>query len=168
MYMRLHPQILGLSERSPAMGKKEVRFFDKIRGYIPEIDRYMIHFPLFSELKKDKPDLDRRYIVGESTPNYIRYPESAGRMRALFPGMKVMMLLRNPIDRAYSHYQHAKRIDGPKQMYTNGLSYETFVDAEEAILRTCDHLRLKLKEFSTCYSREAGKGTITLKLLIAI
>lgn len=47
--------------------------------------------------------------MGEATPIYMYIPKIAERIRHYNPYMKLICILRNPIDRAYSHYQMTKR-----------------------------------------------------------
>ena len=47
--------------------------------------------------------------VGEASPNYSRYPTYPGvaeRIAAVVPKVKLIYLVRNPIDRVFSHYLH--------------------------------------------------------------
>lgn len=71
-------------------------------------DRDAIHAE--SRLQEFRPyhDLFANYrpgqIVGEATPTYMFFPDVAARIRDYNPEMKLIVLLRNPADRAYSHY----------------------------------------------------------------
>jgi len=49
------------------------------------------------------------HITGEASPNYMFLPHVAKRLAATVPRAKLIVLLRNPVDRAYSHYQHVFR-----------------------------------------------------------
>jgi hypothetical protein len=44
--------------------------------------------------------------VGEATPTYMLRPETIARMASTLPDAKLIALLRDPADRAYSHYRH--------------------------------------------------------------
>lgn len=48
-------------------------------------------------------------VVGDTTPSYIRSPKAAERIASDVPGAKIIACLRNPIDRAFSHYWHEKK-----------------------------------------------------------
>ncbi len=87
-YLNQHPQI------KPAL-TKEVRFFDKY--YNKGINWYRVFFP-FKDLLK------RKYVTGEATPRYLDHPHAPKRVQAVIPNAKFIVLLRNPIDRAYSMY----------------------------------------------------------------
>lgn len=47
--------------------------------------------------------------VGESSVFYLHFPGTAQRIQAANPDMKILMLLRNPVDRAFSAYMHVVR-----------------------------------------------------------
>ena len=64
-------------------------------------------------------------ITGEATPYYLFHPAVPERVAATLPEVRLIALLRNPVDRAYSHYRKMHR-DGKEQ-----LSFEEALDAEE-------------------------------------
>jgi hypothetical protein len=84
-YLTAHPEI-GQAFR------KEVHFFD--RYFDRGIDWYLAHFPLRGEFP----------VVGEASPYYLFHPEAPARILAAVPQAKFIVLLRNPVDRAYSQY----------------------------------------------------------------
>jgi hypothetical protein len=45
-------------------------------------------------------------VIGETSPEYMYRPEVAQRVRETLPDVKLVAILRNPVDRAYSHYWH--------------------------------------------------------------
>jgi hypothetical protein len=93
-WMTQHPQI------RPAT-KKEIHFFDlNFRNGIPW---YRIHFPLRSKLGDDR-------ITGEASPYYLFHPRAPERIRSVLPDVKMIVLLRNPAERAVSHYFHEVRL----------------------------------------------------------
>ena len=67
---------------------------------------------------------DRR-VCGEKTPIYIYHPECCRRMHQIMPDGQFVLTLRNPVDRAYSHYQMLVR----RKMTLIG-TFEEFVDDE--------------------------------------
>ncbi|MBY0278226.1 sulfotransferase [Candidatus Binatia bacterium] len=48
--------------------------------------------------------------VGEASPTYLFYPRSAERMQRLLPEAKVVCILRDPVERAYSHFALARKM----------------------------------------------------------
>ncbi|WP_170861295.1 sulfotransferase [Geitlerinema sp. PCC 9228] len=96
VYMRRHPTIV------PAV-QKELHFFDRPK-YRKGKYFYFSEFPL---PKLDK--LGSKQITGEATPDYLFHPHAPARIKELFPDTKFIVLLRNPSDRAYAHYNHEVR-----------------------------------------------------------
>ncbi len=86
-----------------ALGK-EVHFFDGGKDGGPDNwskgdDWYRSHFPLRqSGLGK---------LAFEATPMYLFHPLAATRIRDTLPNTKIIMILRNPSERAISHYLHS-------------------------------------------------------------
>ncbi len=101
-YLAQHPRI------APALCK-EVHFFDKNFGR--GLAWYRAFFPTFST---NGSNSDGRFVAetvtGEATPYYIFHPLAPQRIRDVLPGIKLIVLLRNPVDRAYSHYHHEVRM----------------------------------------------------------
>lgn len=53
---------------------------------------------------------DPQQCCGEITPYYLFHPEAPRRIRALVPGVRLIVLLRDPVERALSQYFHARRL----------------------------------------------------------
>ena len=79
--------------------RKELHFFDQPEYFDNGAEWYRRCFPRLSS--KD----GQRSITGEATPYYLFDPPVAKRMAEIVPKARLIALLRNPIDRAYSHYQ---------------------------------------------------------------
>ena len=112
-YMIQHPSILAAS-------KKEIHYFD-IRYQNGDL-WYRSHFP-FSVLTKN-----RTFITGEASPYYLFHPHALTRMRQVIPKTKIIILLRNPVDRAISHFFHEK-----KRQRETLLPEKAFQEEEERI-----------------------------------
>jgi hypothetical protein len=48
-------------------------------------------------------------ITGEASPYYMVHPAAPNRIALTCPAVKVVFLLRDPVDRAYSHYKHERK-----------------------------------------------------------
>ncbi len=79
--------------------RKELHFFDNPERFDNGAGWYRRCFPQSGW--KD----GRRSITGEATPSYLFYPPVAKRMAGVVPQARLIALLRNPVDRTYSHYQ---------------------------------------------------------------
>lgn len=86
----------------------------------------------------------------EASPNYLFYPDAPRRAAETAPDAKLIMLLRNPVDRAYSHYNHqASGVHEPLP------TFEEALDAEEERMRPAregapgeEHLSVNFPRFS--------------------
>jgi len=109
--------------RNPLVGKarrKEIHYFDF--NYHRGIDWYRSYFPTVFDKVAAERDRGGRFVTGESSPYYIFHPLVPARVRETLPEAKLIALLRNPVDRAYSHYQLQRR---------NGLEQLSFPKALE-------------------------------------
>lgn len=99
-YLAQHPKLIRGK-------KKEVHFFDGGKDpasdvYHQGLPFYRAHFPLSSQLE----DYQK---VFEATPIYLFHPMAPQRLYETLPQAKLIVLLRNPTDRAISHYFHSRR-----------------------------------------------------------
>jgi hypothetical protein len=102
---------------------KEVHYFDL--NFRKGNNWYRSYFPLHVRNS-------HRYITGEASPYYLFHPHAARRASAVVPDAKLIVLLRNPVDRAYSHYQHqVKRV---KSEARETLTFEEAIEAEKRLL----------------------------------
>jgi hypothetical protein len=91
--------------------RKEVHYFDN------NIDRgmawYRAHFPTRAEMLRADLRAWRhaqpRTITGEASPYYMFHPHAHSRCAAALPRARIIAMLRDPAERAYSHYQHNRR-----------------------------------------------------------
>jgi hypothetical protein len=110
--------------------RKELHFFDQPEHFDNGAEWYRRCFPRLS--LKD----GQRSITGEATPYYLFDPPVAERMAEIVPKARLITLLRNPIDRAYSHYQmQVKRGTEPRtfeeaieQQHSSYVSRGIYVD----------------------------------------
>jgi hypothetical protein len=109
-YLRWHPGITG-----PTW--KEVSYFD--RHYAQGEKWYRANFPA-------QP---RQPLVGEASPSYLFHPLAPERVAALIPSARLIAVLRNPVDRAFSHYQHEVALG------REPLSFEEALDREDERMR---------------------------------
>lgn len=74
--------------------RKELDFFDRREVTVDSCAHYAAHFA----------GAPRDQVAGEASPLYLYAPEAAARMAAVVPDARLVASLRNPVDRAYSHY----------------------------------------------------------------
>jgi hypothetical protein len=100
MYRTLsqHPAVLK------AVRHKGVHYFDT--QYDKGLSWYRAHFPLQRTADAVEQELGVRPLTFESSPYYMFHPLAAERIAADLPGVKVVVLLRDPVERAYSAWAH--------------------------------------------------------------
>jgi hypothetical protein len=111
-YLARHPNIV------PAK-KKEIGYFDQDISYRRGDRWYHGHFPLPHRL-------GRQGVTFEATPEYLYYPKAAQRIFSYDPALKLIVLLREPVGRAFSAWNMFRT-----------LRYE-HPDSLRAILPECD------------------------------
>ena len=153
-YLKRHPQVM-------ASFRQECHFFDLIyprkeleNKKIPQVrDRY------FSHCFKGEKVRHSDKIYFEKTPLYILEPLVAQRIKRVVPWAKIVFLLRDPIERAYSAYKHGLEFHCKKRNCESELSnatdiFESCVDVDvnnlsKAGILDDDFLQLDDKEIES-------------------
>lgn len=100
-YLAQHPQVF----MSPI---KEPRFFSRPR----EVEKFTNAAPISTQPAYLQlfEHADAALAIGEASPNYLWDSESPYRIRDKVPAAKIIISLRDPIERAYSQYLHFVRL----------------------------------------------------------
>jgi Sulfotransferase domain len=124
-FLEKHPQItLG--------DQQEMHFFDDEKNFSRAIDHEILH-PHYSPVPAST-------IAGECTPSYLYWPPAAERIHQYNSAIKLLFLLRNPVDRAFAHWN--------MQRFKKREALE-FLDAlQEEKSRTARPLSLEARRFS--------------------
>jgi hypothetical protein len=127
-YLDEHPHVDG-----PVT--KEIHYFDLAAHR--DVAWYRSHFPLRRE----------GAITGESTPYYLLHPLVARRVRDALPDVRLIVVLRDPVERAISHHNHEV-----------ALGYES-LGLQEALDREAERLageeeRLRTGERARSYAHQ--------------
>jgi hypothetical protein len=90
---------------------KELRYFSYSGPYPENLDEEYIHrgVTTLEEYKQHFKDVKDEKVIGEASPMYLYTPGTAERIKAVIPQVKMLAILRNPVDRAFSAYMHAIR-----------------------------------------------------------
>jgi hypothetical protein len=95
---------------------KEIEFFSTDGRYQKGLQYYQSYFN----------GSNNNQIIGEASPNYMFIDRAPERIFEALPNVKLIFILRNPVDRAYSQYLHKVR-DG-----IENLSFEDAVIQESS------------------------------------
>lgn len=121
-YLTNHPGILYA-------GKKEIHYYDI--NYELGKSWYQNLFPAF-KLKYFKRIIHgKKVISGEASPYYLLHPLVPERIYKDFPSIKLIVILRDPVDRAFSHYNLMKDKGIEKYSFEEAISKEAIRLAEE-------------------------------------
>jgi hypothetical protein len=136
-YLVQHPDVL------PPLGK-ELHYFDFY--YARGVEYYRGRFPFSHRLRGGVLTLD-------ATPYYLMHPLVPQRAAQLLPDVKIIAVLRNPITRALSHYEHEVR-GGREQ-----LSFSEAIEREsERLAGEEERLRREPTYYSWNHHRYAYTG----------
>ena len=120
-YLFAHPRVVPLFPRRAT--PKGVRYVDEH----PERSErwYRSHF---ATVVVRGPAVHPRKLAGEATANYLFHPEGAARTHAVAPDARILALVRDPVERAWSHWRERSRRG------VETLAFEDALEAEEARL----------------------------------
>jgi hypothetical protein len=110
-YLVKHPRLFGA-------WKKEVDYFSKHAGRT--VKWYRSHFPLRRRMGAVNG------LAVDASPSYLPTPAALVKMHDTLPEARLIAILRDPVARAFSHYQHYK---------TRGLESRCFAKAVDDELR---------------------------------
>ncbi len=96
-YLVEHPQI------HPSF-MKEVRYFDKNERYQRGLNWYRSNFPLNIQKMIYEWSNKKKFVSIDASPSYVDHPHAKNRIAKIAPDAKFIVMIRNPIDRAYSHH----------------------------------------------------------------
>lgn len=97
-YLEKHPQVCMSSDKEPnyftatAIAAQDLYY--KKKNAVTEQE----YLQLFHPKSGSK-------IAGEASVSYLYYPGTAEKIHAFDPAAKIIMVLRDPVQRAFSHYQ---------------------------------------------------------------
>ena len=116
-----HPQVVEAL-------RKGVHYFDSntTRG----LRWYRAHFPLRGELAAAGAP-GRPALTGEASPSYLVHPRAPGNIADLLPETRLIAILRDPVRRAVSHYNHNARKSQDQGQEREPLSFADAIAAEE-------------------------------------
>lgn len=97
--------------------KKELHFFDTEK-------LWQAGAPDYARYRRDFADAPAGRLLGDATPIYMYWEPALPRIRDYNPAMKFVILLRNPITRAYSHWNHERLAGREKLSFREALAAE--------------------------------------------
>lgn len=121
-YLAKHPCIKEPSE-------KELHYFSDAGHYRKGLTWYRSQFPLQWGAGRES------FLTGEATPYYLFHPLTPQRVFEALPLVKNIVMLRNPVDRAFSHYFHEVRENRETRSFEQAIENEPAeMEREEAAM----------------------------------
>jgi len=108
-----HPGVFFPSE-------KELHYFSSYRVE-PDAERERVRL---EEYQRHFAGAAPSQLCGEATPNYLFDAGACARIRAAIPDVRLLVILRDPVARAWSHYWHQVRRGREKQAFEQALEAE--------------------------------------------
>jgi Sulfotransferase domain len=124
-YLLEHPSVQPLFPGRQHI--KGVHYFDS--EFARGLRWYRSHFPLEVGGRHVARPAVSPAVAGEASPYYLFHPLAAERLARHFPDVRLIVLLRDPVERAYSHYKERTHHAGET------LAFEDALEAEEERLR---------------------------------
>ncbi len=122
--LRQHPAVLA-----PAL-QKGIHYFDK--NYDRGPGWYRSHFPLRVSAARIEGKVGVVPVTGESSPYYLFHPLAAERIARDLPRVRLIVLVRDPGERALSAYTHEKARGFETETFERALDLEPERIAGEA------------------------------------
>lgn len=122
-----HPQVLPMFPSATVLPlrthPKGVHYFDI--GYDGGERWYRSHFPT-AGYRRVRSALGRRPVVaGEASPYYLFHPLAASRAACELPAARIVVMLRDPVERAFSHYKEQRALGNePLPRFEDALAAE--------------------------------------------
>lgn len=106
-----HPGVLPMFPSARFLPKardgKGPHFFDS--NYHRRLAWYRAHFPSLLTRRIAAASTSGPVVSGEASPYYLYHPLAAQRAARDVPGARLLVLLRDPVERAFSHYREQRR-----------------------------------------------------------
>lgn len=119
-YLLAHPGVLPMFPGAKNLKSPHFFYWHYDRG----VNWYRSHFASAPVRSIAERRLGGPVRTGEASPNYLYDPRVPARVRELMPETKIIVMLRDPVERAYSHYKERVRAG------VEHLSLEDALDAE--------------------------------------
>lgn len=134
-----HPQVVPLFPRPDHLPKttatKGIHYFDQ--NYERGDRWYRSHLPSRLARAAQERNLGGPVITGEASPYYLFHPAAAERAGRLLPEARIIAVLRDPVERTYSHWKERRRSNAEPLDFAAALAAEDerVGDVEERLRR---------------------------------
>ena len=108
------PDFLGIGTQKGGTTSLQKLLEQHPDAFLPitkEVQYFTLHYNESEQWYREHfQQANSKQICGEITPYYLFHPEAPQRIHALIPKARLIVLLRDPVERALSQYFHARRL----------------------------------------------------------
>lgn len=108
-FLNQHPQVFVSTPKEPHY----FSFMGQELGFSGPGDEQLINSVAITDHGQYEAlfdDAGDRLAIGECSVSYLYYPDTAGRIRQALPDVKIIAILRNPVERAYSAHLYLRKL----------------------------------------------------------
>ena len=135
-YLLQHEEVFSAS-------KEELNYFSWYDRYCLGHNWYRSNFPLTVQKIVFEIFNRKKFVTIDKSPDYIINPHALTRIKQATPNAKFIVMVRNPIDRAYSQYNH--KLSPSKYSPAENRTFEEAIEHEvgggEAHMREWKRMR---------------------------
>ena len=106
-------------------------------------------------------NVKKEIAIGDASPSYINYPSEFLKIKKYLNDPKVIIILRDPINRAYSNYLHLKR------EHRETMSFEDAIGAEEERIKN-KYSDFWYYKFNSTYYQKIVKAKTTFSNVLIL
>jgi Sulfotransferase domain len=106
----------------PLLGEKELHYFD--HEYNRGLGWYQSHFPTRAWARAATRRTGIAPVAFEGSPYYMFHPLAPIRINRDLPGVRLLVLVRDPVERAYSHHAHQVGLGLESEPFERALELE--------------------------------------------
>ncbi len=98
-WLNMHPMLVSGKGKD---NSNEIHYFggDKYSKSVCKHKDYIMHFPTFNSIE------NKKIITFDKSPDYIRNVDSLIQIKEMITNIKLILILRHPVTRAFSGFQH--------------------------------------------------------------
>jgi hypothetical protein len=162
-YLIAHPVI------ARALPTKGVHYFDT--EYSRSLGWYRAHFPTVLTAAYVRVRRNASMLTGEASPYYLFHPAVPARVASVLPDVKLVAMLRDPVDRAHSQYANERargledatfeealdleerRLEGEEEKLASDPAYTSFANQHHSYLARGRYLE-QLRRWHAFFPRE--------------
>lgn len=146
-YLSAHPQVGSILRKEP---------FYYLWNFNRGLNWYRSNFPFKSEIEAKSRRAGQKCLVYEASTHYIFYPQAARRILKDCPAARFILVLRDPVERAFSHWRHRRRRGEESRDFEECIAHELSAGGSRVIMQA--RLKEEQIEWEWCERQYLSHG----------